>query len=400
VKKKPVKKERAEEKPADPPAGPKKKLLARIFDEGEPFWRLALPLVALRLGVYFFTYVYFRMEKGGEPGFWDTFVPIWARWDVSHYVEIADHGYVTDGDMAKNICFFPLFPTLMALVHGILRFISTETAGMLISNAASFGGLWFLHKIVSKRWDGDTADRAIIYVATFPTAYFFLAAYTEGLFFIFVVGAFYYLDEDKWFEAALWGALASATRLTGGLIAVCWLIKWVQKNGWKPSLKMWPIVIAPLGFVAYIILNQVVWHDPLKFLEFQKTAWYHESAAPWTSFYETAAHYVFAPLRDMRSWWYRDIMEFVAAIIGYVVAVLVLWRIGLAEGIYCLASVILWTSNKWWMSGPRFLLVLFPMFMYLASRKWPKMVHQSIWAISLVAQMAFAIAFIQREWAF
>jgi hypothetical protein len=38
--------------------------------------------------------------------------------------------------------------------------------------------------------------------------------------------------------------------------------------------------------------------------------------------------------------------------------------------------------------------------MYLASRKWPKMVHQSIWAISLVAQMAFAIAFIQREWAF
>jgi hypothetical protein len=398
----PSKSEAKPEAKPDAPGAEKltvKRFFARLVDDQQPFWRLVLPIISLRLGVYFFTFVFARMTMGGPPGFWDFFEKLWNRWDVEHYVQIAENGYVTSGDLAKNIAFFPLYPLTVALVHGILRFLSTVFAGMLISNVASLFGLWYLHRLARKRWDDATADRVVLYVATFPTAYFFLAAYTEALFFLFVVGAFYYLDEEKWFEAALWAAFASATRLTGGLIAVCWLVQWVKKHGWKPSPKMWPILIAPAGFAVYLILNQVVWGEPLKFLEFQRTAWYHESATPWAGF-GAVFDYVFGPLRDMRSWWYRDIMELVAAVIGYGAAALVLWKIGVAEGIYCLGSVILWTSNTWWMSGLRFCLVLFPMFLYLASRKWPRPVHQSLWALGVAAQMAFATAFTVGNWAF
>ena len=318
-----------------------------------------MPLAALRLGIYFFTFMFVRMTMGGQPGFWETFEKLWTRWDVEHYVQIAENGYVTSGDLAKNIAFFPLFPIADG---GGARHPALHSDG--VRGHADLQRRLAGRPVVPapagrKRWDDAIADRAVIYVATFPTAYFFLAAYTEALFFLFVVGAFYYLDEEKWFEAALWGAFASATRLTGGLIAVCWLVRWIQKNGWKPSLKAWPILIAPAGFFVYLIVNQVVWGEPLKFLEFQRTAWFHESATPWTGFVE-CGNYVFGTLRDLRSWWYRDIVELVAAILGYLAAVLVLWRIGLAEGIYCLGSVILWTSNTWWMSGLRFCLVLVP----------------------------------------
>jgi hypothetical protein len=280
-----------------------------------------------------------------------------------------------------------------------LRFIPTVFVGMLVSNAASLVGLWYLHRLCTRRWDGVIADRVIIYVSLFPTAYFFLAAYTEALFFLFVVAAFFYLDEENWLAAALCGAGASATRLTGCLVAVAWLVHWIRKKGWKPSVKMWPILIAPAGFFAYLLINQVVWGDPLRFLEFQRTAWFHESATPWHGF-GVVFDYLTAPTRELKAWWYRDIMELIAATIGYVGSIVVFRRIGLIEGIYCLGSVILWTSNTWWMSGLRFCLVLFPLFMYVASRKLPRAIHHALWAFSVIAQMAFATAFIVGNWAF
>ena len=385
--------------PADAPAAAAEPWWRRLADENQPFWRVLGPIVALRLAIYFFTFVFFRMTMGGEPGFFVTLDKLWNRWDVEHYIQIAENGYVTTGDLAKNIAFFPVYPFLVAAVHAILRFIPTVFVGMLLSNAASLAGLWYLHKLSMKRWDGETADRVVLYVSTFPTAYFFLATYTEALFFLFVVAAFYYIDEEKWLYAAIACALASGTRITGGLCAVAWLIQILRKNHWKPSLKMWPILITPLGFVGYLVINQVVWGDWLKFLEFQRTAWYHESATPWHGF-SVVFDYVFGLTRDMRSWWYRDIMELVAAGIGYAVCVPVFRRIGLIEGIYVLGSVILWTSNTWWMSGLRFCLVLFPMFMWIGSKKWPRQVHQSLWITGVVAQMAFASAFIVGNWAF
>jgi hypothetical protein len=60
----------------------------------------------------------------------------------------------------------------------------------------------------------------------------------------------------------------------------------------------------------------------------------------------------------------------------------------------------LWTSNTWWMSGLRFCLVLFPLFLYLASRPWPRAVHHALFMAGIVAQMAFTTAFIVGNWAF
>jgi hypothetical protein len=375
------------------------------FEKDAPFWRLVPPLLALRLALYFMAFVLLRFTAGGPPGFWDNFLQLWSRWDVEHYVQIAEDGYVNYEPDAKNIAFFPMYPAIVAALHVPLRFLPTAIVGMLVSNVASIFALRFLYRLAKARFDEEVALRTVVYAAAFPTAYFFQVAYTEGLFFFFICAAFLALHEERWRDAALWGACASATRLTGGLVAVCWLVCYLQRVG-KPRRDVLWLALAPAGFFVYLGINQWVWHDPLKFLEFQRTAWYHESATPWRGF--AIVWRYLNESTDLRSWWYRDLPELIAALLGYGAAVwaLVEWRkVGLVDVLYVLGSVVLWTSNTWWMSGLRFCLVLFPLFLLLGSRRWPKWLHQSIWIACVVAQVVFGIAFSvgmagQRIWAF
>jgi Gpi18-like mannosyltransferase len=369
-----------------------------VIDE-RPFFRVLPAVIALRIAIYAFTFVFWRMTQGGEPGFFLTMVKLWSRWDVEHYLQIAEHGYVDSGAAAGNIAFFPLYPALVSLFAHVVPFVPTVFVAMFVSNAASLLGLWYLHRLTARRWDGVVADRAVLYVSLFPTAYFFLAAYSEGLFFLCVAAAFFYLDEEKWIAAAIAGACASATRLSGALVAIAWLVHFVRRRGWKPSLALWPLVVAPAGLFVYLAINRIVTGDAFRFLEVQRTVWHHAPATPVRGLVVTL-RYLAAPNRDLGLWWYRDFMELVAALAGYAGAIVVWRRIGLIEGIYCLGSVILWTSNDWWMSGPRFCLVLFPLFMYVASRALPRAVHHALWAVGVVAQVSFASAFIMGHWAF
>jgi hypothetical protein len=370
-----------------------------LLDDREPFLRLLPALLTLRLGIYFFGFVLFRMTSGGEPGFWTTLSTLWSRWDADHYVAIAEHGYSMTGPTAKDIVFFPLYPSLVALCHTVLPFVPTVFVAMLLSNAASLLGLRYLHRLAARRWDATVADRVVVYASLFPTAYFFLAAYTEGLFLLFVAAAFLFLDEERWLAAAMAGACASATRLSGILVAVAWLVHWVKKRGMRPTVAMWPLALAPAGFIAYLLLNQVVWHDPLRFLVLQRTVWHHRPAMPWDGL-AAVLDYAASSARDLRAFWYRDVPEVIAAVAGYLGSIVVVRRIGLAEGLYCLGSVVFWTSNEWWMSGPRFCLVLVPLFLYMGSRKLPGALHHAIWAASAVAQLALANAFVLGAWAF
>jgi hypothetical protein len=370
-----------------------------VSDNERPFVRLLPALVALRLSIYVFTFVFWRMTQGGDDGFVDTFTRLWSHWDTEHYLQIAEHGYVDSGVLAKNLAFFPLYPALVALCHAVLRFVPALFIGMLLSNAASLAGLWYLHRLSARRWGGAVADRVVIYASVFPTAYFFLAAYSEGLFFLCVTAAFYYLDEERWLAAAIAGACASATRAAGVLVAVAWLIHFVRRRGARPTLAWWPLVLAPAGFLIYLAINRAVAGDAWRFVELQRTQWQHAPATPLRGLFVTL-HYLFAPARDARIFWGRDVAELVAALAGYAGSVAVFRRVGVLEGCYCLGSVLMWTSNEWWMSGPRYCLVLFPLFMYVASRPLRPVVHQTLWTTSLVAQTAFAIAFTMGHWAF
>jgi hypothetical protein len=135
-------------------------------------------------------------------------------WDAGHYLAIAQRGY----DEPMRAAFFPLYPLLARIVTAPLQ--SPLIGGLLISFVAFAAALYLLHRLVALELGDRYARPAVLVTALFPTAFFFSAIYTESLFLALTVGAFYAARRERWALAALAGGLAAATRNTGVLLLV------------------------------------------------------------------------------------------------------------------------------------------------------------------------------------
>ena len=171
--------------------------------------------------------------------------PLWnllARWDTGWYVEIATKGYVWTGrtDIEQNIVFFPAFPILMRAVAELLR-SHAMVGGLAVSLTAFLGAMVYLYRLARLNMDGEAAAGALALTACYPYAVFYSAAYTESLFLVAVVGAFYHFRQAQWFRAGLWGLVVGLTRPNGfvlsvplACIALAPLMTWIG-----PRLRWW-----------------------------------------------------------------------------------------------------------------------------------------------------------------
>ena len=99
---------------------------------------------------------------------------VWQHWDACWYSKIAAYGYET-GTSSTN--FFQLLPFMMRAVS-ILVGDDIALAGLVVNAVALVLGLTGLRQLVREDLDGETADRAVLYVAVFPVAFFFFAPFT------------------------------------------------------------------------------------------------------------------------------------------------------------------------------------------------------------------------------
>ena len=121
--------------------------------------------------------------------------------------------------MQQNFAFFPAYPMLMRIggyaVGAFDERASDETrtgralwAGTLISIGAFAWGVVFLRRLTTEMIGVPEADRGVALVAAYPFAVFFSAPYTESLFLLAAVAAFYRFRRQEWVSAAAWGLLA------------------------------------------------------------------------------------------------------------------------------------------------------------------------------------------------
>ena len=68
--------------------------------------------------------------------------------------------------------------------------------------------------------DADRAAAAVTFACLYPFAIFYSAAYTEGLFLLAMIGAWYHLRRDERWPAFGWGLLAGLTRPNGCLLSI------------------------------------------------------------------------------------------------------------------------------------------------------------------------------------
>ncbi len=174
----------------------------------------------------------------------------WQRWDTLHYQAIAERGYGAD----PSSLFAPfLYPLLMWAVDALLG-CGSLLAGIIVSNVAFALALVFLHRLVLMEIDCETADRSLVYIIFFPTAFFFLAAYSESLLLLSSVASIYYARRQRWILAGLYGFLGPISRIQGFVLPLVlafegWRV-WRRSSALRTRIIL-GIVLAGLGTVAF-----------------------------------------------------------------------------------------------------------------------------------------------------
>lgn len=337
--------------------------LSRYFwwltDIGGPwlFTRLLLLTLGLFSGYIFPAEIF--PERGWlySPHRW---LDIWVRWDTGWYMSIVVNGYTAEKNIygQGNAAFAPLYPYLVRAAHGLfipeaLRTPGTIVAvGIVLSNLAFLVFLTLLYKLIQEHWPGEAvAKRAVFYLCIFPTSIAFSSFYTESLYMVLTLAAFYAAEKGKWWLAGIAGGLSALTRLTGVLIVIPLLILyWKQKRRlcWDVAWLGWiPVALVGFGAVLYRITG-----DPLELFH-AHDGWGTMWRLPWTAFFIEKVPYV--PIWDR------------VTIAAFTVLAFFTFRLGPSYGLWALMNTLLVLMVKGTtVSITRYVLVAFPVFVLLA----------------------------------
>lgn len=303
--------------------------------------------------------------------------------DVNWYIEIASNGYERGAspsmDVPHNWVFFPLFPLVLRTASYLTReFVFT---GMLLSHVFFFVALFLLHRTCElfDLSEGD-ANRCIFYVAFFPVSYFFSLPLTESLFLMLTVGSFFFAKRGLWWIAGCLAAFSSATRPSGiVLLPALMLLHWQMRGRLRPfqTDQLAPL-LAPVGLLSYMTFLYRITGNPLAFRDAQ-AAWGRKFSFFLTPLFD----YLQQPLEFIRAWDFR-VLNFAAAITVMVCGVALLKRRQFALAVFTLGSILLTLSSGLLQSEARYAMVVFPVFMVLATCGRRERFGQLISAIFLV----------------
>jgi len=293
-----------------------------------------------------------------------SFSELYCRWDTIHYEAIATGGYAASPEQAYRICFFPLFPFLAAPFVPLVG--DATVALVFVANLACIAACVVLHRLAKLEFDREIADTSVLVILVFPTAYFLHVGYTESLFLATSLAAFLSARRGAWMQAGLWAFFATLTRMSGLALLPALLVEYAQQCDFRISRFRWKglFALAPLlGLAGYMLLNLVVFGDPVKFLELQATHFRRTLDWPWVGLsgdiqgLVTAGPSVKIVITD------SNILVFLLA------TATVVWSAFRLRPCYTVYAAALWLLTfcyGFWMSLPRHVLVIFPMFFLLA----------------------------------
>ncbi len=231
----------------------------------------------------------------------NIFLNPFAQYDATAYLDVAKNGY--RGDFSEygtgNYHWYPFYPLLIRL----FSFIGFELAAFLISNIASFFAVATLYLLVKGELGKRNANKTLIYILLFPTAFYFTMMYTEPLFLFLSVSVFYFAKKCNWPLTGLFGFLAALTRIQGIILFVPVLIVYLKSIDYFPKrfheLKIFKLqnyrkikanilylFAIPAGMATFMIYHRIVFGDFFIQLKSAQVFGRHLSP-PWEGFLHT-----------------------------------------------------------------------------------------------------------------
>lgn len=190
-----------------------------------------------------------------------------VAWDSEYYLSIAIGGYddpraphltpqgkvltspegiQSPDSVSLNYAFFSFYPLMIRILSYPLRIlglnpITTATlAGVVISAFGTLFGMLALFDLTRDSLGEEGALRAAFYLIVFPTGFFLIQVYTEGLFIGLAFGCLAMLKRKQWLLAALLAVAATMTRAVGVALVIPMLITWFRTGEWMDLNLRWP----------------------------------------------------------------------------------------------------------------------------------------------------------------
>ena len=314
---------------------------------------------------------------------------VFEHWDAALLRNIAQHGYFSPHSMAHNTVFFPGYPMTLAVAHLILR--NWVLAELVISGIAGCFVVVSLSRLAGGR-------RAVLYLLTAPAAIFLMVGYAECLFLAFAIPAWHAATRGRWWRAALLAGLSGLVRPDAlFLIPALAVMALTGPRGSRLANagKACCALAGPAAYEIYLTVCTGNWD-----------AWRKAQQAGW------GLHLV-TPVQALKTTWWAafrhpfsaaDAFEFqleLAAMAVMVLATLAfLWWHRWPEAVYCGLAALALGTQTWYQTGPRTLLVLFPVWIALAGletrRIWIRYVYLTV---SAPLAVVVGLLFLTYQWA-
>jgi hypothetical protein len=291
---------------------------------------------------------------------WPEMLRMMMVGDAWFYRQIAETGYeqpTPDAKPKNTWAFFPLYPLLLKALGGTSD-RSFWILSVIVSNGALLGALFAV--AAAGRALGasdDDAERAVWYIALFPTSYFLSLPMTESLFLLLSAAAFLAAARERWAVSGIAAGLAAATRVIGICLLPALLLLPLQKRERLSKQQLWllSIPLSLLAFVAYLYIHT---GDPLAFVHAQ-TLW-GRSGPRFAMAFPGSGLTVSKP-------WNFVALNAVAALLMMTAGVWFLIRRQWSYAAYTLMSALIPLSSGSLQSMARYALVDFPLFYFLAA---------------------------------
>lgn len=334
---------------------------------------------------------------------YQTGLPWWldwgAHWDGWWYLSIVREGYqAAEPGQESNLAFWPLYPLALKAATMAFGMERPELMALLTSNGALLLGLWAFRLLVGLDLPAAGARRATLYLALFPTSFFYSAYYPESLFLLTTALAWYAARRGRIWLAGAAGAAATLTHVPGGLLIFPLLWERYPRDGrvtlpWARSnagLALLPL--AGLGFLVYL---KTVVGDAFAFLKAAQ-GWQHTWSWPWSQLLAVWSWVLPGDRWDPRElapllFTLGALALFVAAL-GRLRKPYLLW-VALLLLLYLSAS-----SPQPLISMPRYALHLFPLVLPLAvwgERPW---VNRGVLAVFITLLGVMSALFARWHW--
>jgi len=326
-------------------------------------------------------------------------VDIFSRWDSGEYFSIITRGYAPSSDIHtvySNIAFFPLYPYLVKSL-GWIGFSLPDgfyvAFGVILSNLFFLAAAVLLYKFILEVLDFSelVASRSIGLLFVFPTGFIFSCFYTESLFLFLLILTLTFALKDKWKWASLSAFFILLTRSQGLVVWGILFFLYLEKKKWnirKIDVNIGWLLLSPIGLLAHLYYLYRLTGEPLApFVAM--TAWGRANTTILTSLWENLS----APWLDV----YKIDLMFSIVFILISILIFVKWPVK-SIGLLSLALSVMPIASGLLVSTSRYLLIVIPVFIFLAEKIHNQSGYDFLRAIFFTLQIIYFAGWVNYYW--